>query len=57
MQHSQNGACRTDQDLMKQTSACQRIMRQLQQNLHADQSILNRLFAQVFSEVRTLLTL
>ncbi|KAK9832966.1 hypothetical protein WJX74_003102 [Apatococcus lobatus] len=51
LKDTQNGACRTDQDLMKQTAACRRIMRQLQQNLHADQSILNRLFAQVFGEV------
>ncbi|KAK9858394.1 hypothetical protein WJX84_009133 [Apatococcus fuscideae] len=51
LKESQHAACRCDSDLMKQTSACRKMMRELQQNLHADQNVLNRLFNQMFREV------
>ncbi|KAK9843257.1 hypothetical protein WJX74_009343 [Apatococcus lobatus] len=51
LKESESRTCCTVGDLTKQTSACQRIMKQLQDNLHADQNVLSRLFNQVFDEV------
>ena len=43
--------CCSVEDLTQQTSACQKIMKQLQHNLHADQNVLSCLFNQVFDDV------
>ncbi len=51
VQEGQEGPCQSAPDMIKQASTCRKVLQDLRQNLQADQSILNRLIAEIFNEV------